>query len=78
MIKKFKSYWMIDGNNEPFPTLNAAKFHCWMGYTEKERIKYLCDNCIYHVVNEEVVSSVTISVNEKGVLGFSRPRKLTY
>lgn len=70
------NYWTIDGCNDAFKTLDDAKYHCEIAYTEHERIKYLRNCEIIHVVNEEVVSSVTIKLTEDGKLSFGRIKKL--
>lgn len=60
-----KAYYQIDGDNNIFRTLKEAKYHVWIAYTQKERVKYLSDTYITKVVGEEVVTITKIKVNNE-------------
>ena len=67
-----KQYYSIDGDNNVFPTLREAKWHCSFAYTPRERVRYLQDTCITKVVKDEVVSYTRIKVSESGALSYGR------
>jgi len=67
-----KGYWVIDNENQHFETLTKAKWHCDVAYTPKERLMYLRNCLICHIVKDEVVSYVEIRVTDEGKLLFSR------
>lgn len=55
-------YYQIDGDNNTFRTLKAAKDHIWIAYTQNERLKYLRGTSITKVVNDEAVTVTPIIV----------------
>lgn len=55
-------YYQIDGDNNIFRTLRAAKNHIWIAYTQNERLKYLRGTSITKVVNDEAVTLTPIIV----------------
>lgn len=55
-------YYQIDGDNNIFRTLRAAKNHIWIAYTQSERLKYLRGTSITKVVNDEAVTLTPIIV----------------
>lgn len=71
-----KNYWTIDGDNNIFRTLRDAKHHIWIAYTPNECKKYLNGCMICRHIGGEIVSSVTIRVNEEGKVTYSRVKKL--
>ena len=58
--------YQIDGDNNTFRSLRAAKNHVWMAYTQEERLKYLIDTDILRIVNNEVVTRTPIIVTTDG------------
>ena len=58
--------YKIDGDNNTFRSLRAAKNHVWMAYTQEERLKYLIDTDIVRIVNDEVVTRTPIIVTTDG------------
>lgn len=58
--------YQIDGDNNTFRSLRAAKNHVWMAYTQEERLKYLIDTYIVRIVNDEVVTRTPIIVTTDG------------
>lgn len=76
MNTNLSSYWCIDGEPHRFASLSAAKFHIWLAYTDRERVKCLHDSYIYHVIDEEIISVVSIRVGDTGKAHFSRPVKI--
>lgn len=70
-----KNYWQIDGDNNIFATLSDAKHHVWLAYTPNERKAYLRNTQITHVVNEEVVSTVKIKIDDNGKESYGRAIK---
>lgn len=58
--------YQIDGDNNTFRSLRAAKNHVWMAYTQEERLKYLIDTDIVRIVNDEVVTRTPIIVTTDG------------
>ena len=67
-----RTYYQIDGDNNVFPSLHEAKWHCEIAYTPRERLRYLQDTCIIKVVNEEAVSYTRVNVSESGALSYGR------
>lgn len=67
---------MIDNDTYAFDKLSEAKSHCDIAYTQKERIKYLNNAQIHHVINGEIVTTVDIRVLENGKLSFGKPIKV--
>lgn len=70
------SYWCIDGDTKPFDTLSIAKYYCRHFYSPRNRKIWLDGISILHIVGGEVVSYVTISVDDDGNLSFSRIVKI--
>lgn len=70
-----KTYYQIDGDNNTFPTLRDAKWHCIIAYTPKERLRYLNDTCITKVVKDEVATYTPVRVSEGGKLSYGRTVK---
>lgn len=68
-------YYQVDGINEVFPTLKAAKFHVYVAYTDKERAKYLPSSKITKVVNERAVNYTPIVVEDNGKYKFGKTVK---
>lgn len=58
--------YQIDGDNNTFRSLRAAKNHVWIAYTQEERLKYLIDTDIVRIVNDEVVTRTPIIVTTDG------------
>lgn len=56
------TYYQIDGDNNTFRSLRAAKDHIWLAYTQEERYKYLRDTSIVKIVNDEAVTMTPIIV----------------
>lgn len=71
-----KSYYQIDGVNELFKSLYAAKHHVYIAYTPKERIREISGTCITHVKRDEVISMTPIRISEIGAYSFGRTIKL--
>lgn len=66
------SYWCIDGDTKHFETLSNAKRHCRLFYTSYMRRRWLDGISISHFIGDNLISYVTISVNDDGSLSFSR------
>lgn len=75
-MNEFKSYWYITNQLYHYPTLKAAKNDILMNFRPFERRKYLHGQCIDHIENNSLKSSVRISVDKKGSVTFSRPQLL--
>lgn len=71
-----KSFWTIDGINETFESLNDAKWHVEIAFTPGERMKYLRNTSISHIVNDERVSTVSVKIDDEGKFGFGRIVKI--
>lgn len=69
------NYWTIDGINEVFESLKDAKWHVEIAFTNNERVKYLTNTSISHIVNDEVVSTVKINIDSDGNFKFGRIEK---
>lgn len=69
------NYWTIDGINEVFESLKDAKWHVEIAFTNNERVKWLTNTSISHIVNGEVVSTVKISIDSDGNFKFGRIEK---
>lgn len=69
------NYWTIDGINEVFESLKDAKWHVEIAFTNNERVKYLTNTSISHIVNDEVVSTVKINIDSDGNFKFGRTEK---
>lgn len=70
-----KTYYRIDGVNEEFRTLSAAKYHVYIAYTGKERIKELKNTDICRVCNDTVKSITPIYIDDLGNYSFGKTRK---
>ena len=68
-------YYEIDGDNNRYPTLRAAKWHCEVAYTPNERKRYLNGCNICKIVKEELRTITPIYVGDNGVLSFGRTFK---
>lgn len=71
-----KNFWTIDGINEIFESLSDAKWHVEIAFTPSERMKYLRNTNINHIVNGECVSTVSVKINDNGKFGFGKIVKL--
>lgn len=71
-----KTFYQIDGVNEEFRTLQAAKHHVYIAYTDEERIKYLSGTSITKICNEEAVTMTPINIDRFGNYSFGRTVKL--
>lgn len=60
-----KTCYRIDGDDNQFRSLRAAKHHIWIAYTDKERLE-LNGSSIVKVVNDEVVTMTPIFVTSDG------------
>jgi hypothetical protein len=69
------NYWTIDGINEAFESLKDAKWHVEIAFTNNERVKWLTNTSISHIVNGEVVSTVKINIDSDGGFKFGRIEK---
>ena len=69
------NFWTLDGANEAFETLNDAKWHVEIAYTPAERMKYLRNARISHIVNGECVSTVAVKIDDNGNFKFGRIEK---
>lgn len=58
--------YQIDGDQNVFRSLRAAKHHVWCAYTQEERLKCLNDASIVRIENEEVVTRTPIHVTTDG------------
>lgn len=74
-MKTKKNYFLIDGVNEEFETLNDAKHHIYIAYTPKERVKDLSGSSILHIINDEEASYTPIYVKKDGSYSFGRTIK---
>lgn len=74
-MKTKKSYFLIDGVNEEFTTLNDAKHHIYLAYTSEERVKYLSGTSIVHIKNDNEVSYTPIYIKKDGSYSFGRTIK---
>ena len=70
-----KAYYSIDGDNNVFPTLREAKWHCEIAYTPRERVRYLNGTCITKVVNDETATYTPVKVSGSGSLSYGRTVK---
>lgn len=70
-----KNYWTMEGINEIFETLIAAKWHVEIAFSPKERVKYLQHTSIAHHVNDVIISAVAIKIDDKGAFKFGRIEK---
>lgn len=69
-------YYIIDGVNETFATLKAAKFHFYVAYTDKERAKYLpTSSAIYKVIDGEAKTFTPFTVADNGKYKFGKTVK---
>lgn len=67
--------YIIDGENETFRTLHAAKHHVYIAYTKDERIKYLLNTSIVCIANDEAISETPIIIDEQGNYAFGKTVK---
>lgn len=58
--------YQIDGDNNVFRSLRAAKNHVWCAYTQEERLKCLKDSFIVRIENDKVVTMTPIIVTTDG------------
>ena len=74
MSKKVKiSGYFIDGENNVFQTLSEAKYHIYIAYTPKERVKYLNEACIVGFDKKDEYRSYTpIKIDEEGNYSFGK------
>lgn len=74
MSKKIKiAGYFIDGENTVFRTLSEAKYHVYIAYTPKERIKYLNEACIVGFDKKDEYRSYTpIMIDEEGGYSFGK------
>lgn len=75
-MNNINSYWVITNFLYHYPSLKSAKNDVLVGYKPSERIKYLRHQCIDHIVNNELKTSVKIRVDKKGNVTFSRPQRI--
>lgn len=70
-------YYLIDGENQKFNTLKAAKWHVYIAYTKNERIKYLNNSMIIGVnkKTDETVSVTPIKIDDNGDYSFGKTEK---
>ena len=73
---ELKSYWYLFGGTVNYPSLSAAKHAVRTAFAKGESEILLDHPFIYHDVNGLTVSDVYFYRDVKGVLNFSRPRKL--
>lgn len=69
------AYYEIDGDNERFETLRAAKNHIWMAYSDHERLKYFSNGPVYIAgLSKEgrTVSLTEIKVKKYGRVEFGK------
>lgn len=62
-----KKYYIIDGDNNVFDTLRAAKYHIEIAYTPAEQKKYLHNSYIVGMQGDKEISQTKITVTDKGV-----------
>lgn len=62
-----KRYYIIDGDNNTFDTLRAAKYHVEIAYTKEEQKKYLHNSYIVGMQGDKEISQTKITVTDKGV-----------
>ena len=72
---KTRIYYRIDGVNENFPSLRAAKLHVSIAYTPEERLRELKGTSIVGYKNDEPYSNTFIIVNELGSYAFGITKK---
>ena len=74
MSKKVKiSGYFIDGENNIFKTLSEAKYHIYIAYTPKERIKYLNEAYIVGFDKKDEYRSYTpIKIDDEGGYSFGK------
>lgn len=58
--------YQIEGDNNVFRSLRAAKHHVWIAYTQEERLKYLRSSSIARIEGEQVVTMTPINVTTDG------------
>lgn len=58
--------YQINGDNNMFRSLRAAKHHVWVAYTQGERLKYLRDSYIERIEKDNVVTMTPIIVTTDG------------
>ena len=71
-----KTYYSINGVNEDFRTLSAAKYHVYIAYTRGERIKELKNTDICRVCNDTVKSITPIYVDDLGNYSFGKTKNI--
>lgn len=69
------TYYIIDGVHGVFSTLKEAKYHIWVAYTAKERVKYLGDTTILKVHNEEAITYTSVKINEEGNVAYGKTKR---
>ena len=62
-----KKYYIIDGDNNTFDTLRAAKYHVEIAYTPEEQKKYLHNSYIVGMQGDKEISQTKITVTDNGV-----------
>lgn len=70
-----KPYYIIDGVNGVFSTLNEAKYHIWVAYTAKERVKFLGNTTILKIHNEEAITYTSVKINEEGNVTYGKTKR---
>lgn len=73
--------YRIDGENEGFKTLRAAKYHIYGAYTPNERIKYFGKEPCYILGignHDEIVSLTEIKVDKNGRESFGKTYRYRY
>lgn len=58
--------YQINGDNNVFRSLRAAKHHVFLAYTQEERIKYLNNADIIRYENDMAVTRTSIYVTTDG------------
>lgn len=69
------TYYIINGANGVFSTLKEAKYHIWVAYTAKERVKFLGDTTILKIHNEEAVTYTPVKIDEEGNVTYGKTKK---
>lgn len=73
-MKKIR--YCIDGVNEDFPSLRAAKLHVDLAYTPEERLKELKGTSITGYEYDEPITITPILLDERGNNAFGKTQDL--
>ena len=69
---RIESYWLINGLDARHDTLEDVKRHIWAQYTNEDKMRFLNNDFILHIVDYKLRGLIHIKMKRNGAVKYTK------